>query len=153
MRFLFLLPSISRKNEIQLYWFQACNDTWNMEQKAALKECKTDLRHGTDVQCPAGIALSWISLWERNFPAAGQSRSWRIAWFGKELVLIEMQIPGYEKTIASLSQVAQIKKCQVSAANLSNSTSFWWVQWEFEEKLPRSKIHFSFESPQVYKLM
>lgn len=75
-------------------------------------------------------------LLKRNFPAAGQTGSWKIAWSGKELVLVEMQVPGYEKTIASLSQVAQTKKCQVSAANLRKSMSFWLVQWEFEEKLP-----------------
>lgn len=88
-----------------------------MEPKASLKECKTDSRHTTDVQCPAGICLSCISFWKRNFSAAGQTGSLRIAWFGKELVLVEMQIPGYEKTIANLSQVAEIKKCQVLAAN------------------------------------
>lgn len=131
-----LLCCISGKNEIQPYWFQACNDDWNMEEKAALKECKTDSRYRTDVQCPAVIDLSCIRFWKRNIPAAGLTGNWKIAWFGKELILVEMQIPGYQKTIASLSWVAQIKECQVSAANLSKSMSFWLVQWEFEEKLP-----------------
>lgn len=48
-----LLSCIPGKTEIQLYWFQARSDTWNMEQEAEPKECKTDSRHRTDVQCPA----------------------------------------------------------------------------------------------------
>lgn len=46
-------PVFLGKNVVQLYLFQACNDTLDMEQKPALKECKTDSRHRTDVQCPA----------------------------------------------------------------------------------------------------
>lgn len=69
----------------------------------------------------------------KEFPAAGQTGSLKTAWFGKELALVEMQIPGYEKTIANLSQVAQIKKCQVLAANqtlqinviLISATGIW----------------------------